>query len=264
VKFVDFDTLYKIEKHIGPQTKLIYFESPANPSLHIVDIARLAKLAKGFGLKTMIDNTFATPVNQRPITMGVDYVVHSCTKYLGGHSDLLAGAAVGPKKFVDECRERMLMYGPTLGPFQAFLLLRSLKTLHIRIEQQNENALKLAEFFRTHPCVEKVLYPGLSDHPHHEIAKKQMKGFGGIVTIVIKGGKKEAMKVVDNLEVCLNATSLGGVETLVSIPVISSHAWQTDEELKMAGVLPQMIRFSVGIEDIDDIIEDCDQALGKL
>jgi methionine-gamma-lyase len=263
-RFLMVEDLYALEKHISPRTKLLYFESPTNPNLQIIDIEEIARQARDFGLKTMIDNTFATPVNQQPISLGVDYVVHSGTKYLGGHSDLLSGAVMGPKDFIHECNERMHMYGPTLDPFASFLLLRSLKTLEVRILRQNENAMKLAEFFRNHPKVEKIHYPGLPDDSFHKIAKKQMKGFGGIVNIVIKGEKKEAMKVVDNLELCLNATSLGGVETLVSIPVISSHAWQTPDELALAKVLPQMIRFSVGLEDPEDIINDVDQALNKI
>lgn len=263
-RLLKVEELYMLDKYVSPRTKLLYFESPTNPNLQIVDIEKIAEQASDLGLKTMIDNTFATPVNQQPITMGVDYVVHSGTKYLGGHSDVLAGAAVGPKDFIHECNERMHMYGPTLDPFASFLLLRSLKTLEVRIHRQNENAMKLAEFLRNHPKVEKVHYPGLPDDPFHETAKKQMKGFGGMVSIVVKGGKKEAMNVVDNLELCLNATSLGGVETLVSIPVISSHAWQTPEELALASILPQMIRFSVGLEDPEDIINDVDQALNKI
>ena len=263
-KLVMVEDLNALEKHISPRTRLLYFESPTNPNLQIIDIKKVVEQARQLGLKTMIDNTFATPVNQQPVTLGVDYVVHSGTKYLGGHSDVLAGAAVGSEDFIRACSERMHMYGPTLDPFASFLLLRSLKTLEVRIQRQNENALKLAEFLRNHPKVAKVHYPGLPDDPFHNIARKQMKGFGGIVAIVIKGGKKEAMTVVDNLDLCLNATSLGGVETLVSIPVISSHAWQAPDELAQAEILPQMIRFSVGLEDPQDIIRDVDQALNRI
>ena len=263
-KLIAVEELYNLKKHVSPKTKLIYIESPTNPNLQVVDIARVVGQARELGLKTMIDNTFATPVNQQPIPMGIDYVVHSGTKYLGGHSDLLAGAAVGPKDFIHECNKRMHIYGPTLDPFASFLMLRSLKTLEVRIHRQNENAMKLAEFLKGHPKVLKVHYPGLPDDPFHTIAKKQMKGFGGMVTVVIKGSQRDAMKVVDNLEVCLNATSLGGVETLVSIPVITSHAWQTTEELKLARVVPEMIRCSVGLEDPEDIIADFDRALNKI
>jgi cystathionine beta-lyase/cystathionine gamma-synthase len=263
-KFLTLDEIYNLAKHVTNSTKLIYFETPTNPNLMIVDIARLVGQAKKHGLKTMIDNTFATPINQQPIPLGVDYVVHSATKYLGGHTDVLAGAVMGPQDFIQKCHERMHMYGPTLDPFAAFLLLRSLKTLEVRVQRQNETAMKLAEFFNNHEKVEKVHYPGLPDDPFHKIAKKQMKGFGGMINVVIKGGKKEAMKVVDNLEVCLNATSLGGCETLASIPVITSHSWQTPEELALAEIVPQMIRFSIDLENPDDLIADIDQALNKI
>ncbi|MFC2163738.1 trans-sulfuration enzyme family protein [Acidobacteriota bacterium] len=263
-RFIQLDELYNLEAHVTEKTKLLYLESPTNPNLQIVDIPRVVEQARRIGLKTMMDNTFATPINQQPISLGVDYVVHSATKYLGGHSDILAGVAAGPKDFIHECNERMHVYGPTLDPFATFLMLRSLKTLEVRIHRQNENAMKLARFFRDHPKVTRVCYPGLPDDPFHETAKKQMQGFGGIVTIEIEGGKREAMNLVDRLDMCLNATSLGGVETLVSIPVISSHAWQTEEELELAKITPQMIRFSVGLEDPDDILADCDQALNGI
>lgn len=265
VKFVaDVEGLYDLKSYLGPKSRLVYFETPTNPNLQVIDISRVVEQARRFGLMTMVDNTFATPVNQRPILLGVDAVVHSATKYLGGHSDVLAGVAAGTKAFINECHERVYQYGPVLSPFSSFLLLRSLKTLPLRIERQNANALALARFFKDHPRIERVHYPGLPDDPFHETARKQMQGFGGIVTVVIRGDKADAMGFVDRLEVCLNATSLGGVETLVSLPVIASHAWQTDEELTQAKILPQMVRFSVGIEDIDDLVSDCRQALENL
>jgi cystathionine beta-lyase/cystathionine gamma-synthase len=263
VKFVaGVEGLYDLKPYVGPRSRLVYFETPTNPNLQVVDIVRVVGQARKLGLMTMVDNTFATPVNQRPIPMGIDAVVHSATKYLGGHSDVLAGVIAGSRKFMGECHERVYQYGPTLSPFSSFLLLRSLKTLALRVERQNANALALARFFRGHPKIEQVLYPGLPDDPFHETAKKQMSGFGGIVTVVLRGDKKEAMDFVDRLEICLNATSLGGVETLVSLPVIASHAWQSDEELAQAKISPQMVRFSVGVEDIEDIIADCRRALG--
>ncbi len=265
VRFVeDIEGLYDLKPHVGPKTRLVYFETPTNPNLQIVDIARVVGEARKFGLMTMIDNTFATPVNQRPLTLGIDAVVHSATKYLGGHSDILAGVVAGSHEFVEQCHTFLYENGPVLSPFSSFLLLRSLKTLEIRVERQNQNAMALAMFFRRHPKIQEVHYPGLPDSPFHEIAKKQMLGFGGVVTIVLRGSKADAMRFVDNLELCLNAVSLGDVETLVSLPVISSHAWQTDEELAQAKVLPQMVRFSVGVEDIEDIIADCKQALDKI
>lgn len=265
VRFVDgIEGLYDLGPWVGPRTRLVYFETPTNPNLQIIDIARVVEQARRFGLMTMIDNTFATPVNQQPILLGVDAVVHSATKYLGGHSDLLAGAVAGTKAFIGECHEHVYQNGPVLSPLSSFLLLRSLKTLHLRIERQNANALALARFFQTQTKIERVHYPGLPDDPFHDVAKRQMRGFGGVVTVVVRGGKPDAMRFVDGLETCLNATSLGGVETLVSLPVIASHAWQTDEELAKAKILPQMVRFSVGIENIEDIIADCRQALESL
>ncbi|MFC1729423.1 trans-sulfuration enzyme family protein [candidate division KSB1 bacterium] len=264
VKFVDIDKLYNLKKHISDKTKLVYLESPTNPNLLIVDIRRITEQAKALNLKTMIDSTFASPVNQQPISLGVDYVVHSGTKYLGGHSDILAGVAVGPKDFIKKCHDRMHIYGPTLDPFAAFLMLRSLKTLEVRVHRQNKNAMKLAEYFNNHPKIEETHYPGLPDNPFHEIAKKQMTGFGGMINVAVKGGKDEARKVADNLTLALNATSLGGVETLVSIPVITSHVWLSPDELEKARVKPSMIRISVGLEHPDDIIADFDQALNTI
>jgi len=260
-RFVSLEDLSDLERHVTPETKLVYLESPTNPNLMVVDLARVADQAKGLGIRTMIDNTFATPINQQPIDLGIDIVVHSATKYLGGHSDLLAGVVAGSEDFLKRCHERMHMYGPTLDPFAAFLLLRSLMTLEVRVMRQNANAMALAEFLKAHSGVSRVHYPGLADDPFHETAKKQMRGFGGMVTMVIDGDFEDAKRMVNHLDLCLNATSLGGVETLVSIPVISSHAWQTPEELALARVTPEMIRFSVGLEAVEDIIADADQAL---
>lgn len=263
-RFAPIDDLYELRKIVSEKTKLIYFETPTNPNIQVVDIERVVQQAKSLGIKTILDNTFASPVNQQPLSMGVDVVIHSATKYIGGHSDVLAGVIVGKKDFVAQCRKRSQIYGPTLDPFNVFLLLRSLATLEIRVLRQNENALKLAEFLKNHPKINAVHYPGLPDNPYHELAKKQMNGFGGMIAIDVKGGKADAMKVVDNFEIMLNATSLGGVETLVSIPVITSHVWLSPEELKMANVTQSMVRVSVGLEDADDLIADFDQALKKL
>lgn len=263
-RFAPIDDLYELRKIVSEKTKLIYFETPTNPNIQVVDIERVVQQSQSLGIKTILDNTFASPVNQQPLSMSVDVVVHSATKYLGGHSDVLAGVIIGKKDFVSQCRKRSQIYGPTLDPFNVFLLLRSLATLEIRVLRQNENALKMAEFLKNHPKINRVHYPGLPDSPYHELAKKQMNGFGGMIAVDVKGGKAEAMKVVDNFEIMLNATSLGGVETLVSIPVITSHVWLSPEELKMANVTPSMVRVSVGLEDADDLIADFDQALNKL
>ncbi|MCP4726495.1 MAG: aminotransferase class I/II-fold pyridoxal phosphate-dependent enzyme [bacterium] len=263
-KFIEIEDLYDPEKYLTDKTKLIYFETPANPNLQVVDMEKIVRIAKANNLTTMIDNTFATPINQLPIDIGIDISVHSATKYIGGHSDVLAGVIAGSKEFIDECKKRMHLYGPVIDPFAVFLLTRSLKTLEVRVKRQNEIAAELAEFFKDHPKIEKVLYPGLPDDPGHETAKKQMSGFGGMVNIVVKGGKEGAMRVADNLDIAMNATSLGGVETLVSLPVITSHVWLSDEELKKANISKGMIRISAGLESPQDLKRDFDQALSKI
>ena len=264
VRFAPIEALYELKTIASEKTKLLYFETPTNPNLQILDIDRIAKQAHDLGITTIVDNTFASPINQQPIVHGIDIVVHSATKYLGGHSDVLAGVIVGTREFIEKCRSRSQIYGPTIDPFNVFLLLRSLMTLDVRVQRQNENALKLAEFLNVHSKVDAVYYPGLPDNPFYELAKKQMHGFGGMIAFEVYGGKAEAMKVVDNLEIMLNATSLGGVETLVSIPVITSHVWLSAGELKEAKVTPSMIRVSVGLEDPDDLMADFEQALNKL
>jgi methionine-gamma-lyase len=263
-RFVSIEDLYDLEKIVTSKTKLVYFETPTNPNVQIVDIERVVKQAAGLGIRTMIDNTFASPSNQNPISLGVDFVVHSATKYLGGHSDILAGAITGKKDFIKRCREHCKIYGPVIDPFNVFLLLRSLATLEIRVQRQNENAQKLAEFFASHSKINKVFYPGLKDDPYHDLAAKQMNGFGGIMAVEVNGGKKEAMNVIDNLEIALNAVSVGGVETLVSIPVLTSHSGLSDDELNKANVTPSMLRISAGLEDVNDLISDFDQALRKV
>ena len=270
VKYVEPHHLEQLEKLITPKTRLIYFETPTNPTLDIVDIQELvgqtARMKKKFRkpLMTMIDNTFATVVNQNPFNFGVDAVVESGTKYLGGHSDVLAGAVMGTAEFINKVKHSAKSYGGCADPFAAYLLFRSLKTFQLRVERQNENALKLAHALQNHKKVNRVIYPGLPSHPYHLLAKRQMRGFGGIVTIEVKGGVKAAMKVCDNLNVAINAMSLGSVETLVSIPVYSSHTNMTKRELARHGVTPGMVRISVGVEAIDDLVMDFEQALVKV
>ena len=211
----------------------------------------------------MIDNTFATILNQHPFALGCDMILESTTKYLGGHTDLMGGAVIGRKKDVKQVRDIAKHLGGCADPFAAFLLDRSLKTFPLRMERHNSNALKFAHALEKHPKVIRVLYPGLKSFPQHAIAAKQMSGFGGMVTIEVKGGVKGAVKVCDNLRVGVNAMSLGGVETLVCIPVYSSHINMKNEELAHHGVTPGMIRISVGIEGVDDLIADFRQALNK-
>ncbi len=264
VKFIDIEELYDIEKYVTPKTKLIYFETPANPNLQVVDIEKVVGQAKKYNLATIIDNTFATPINQNPLDMGIDIVVHSATKYIGGHSDVLAGVVAGSKEFITKCEFGIQIYGAAIDPFAVFLLTRSLKTLEIRVQKQNDSALELAKFLNAHPKVEKVFYPGLENDPWYETAKKQMKGFGGMINFVAKDGKDGAITVADNLDIAMNATSLGGVETLVSLPIITSHVWLNEEELKKANISKGMVRLSLGLEDIDDLKADFDHALNKI
>lgn len=272
VKYIDPRKPDSIVDLASPKTKLVYFETPTNPTLDVVDIKGLVTATQRAERKfvqkivSMIDNTFATCLNQNPFSFGVDVVVESGTKYLGGHSDVLAGIVAGSKEFIAGVHHQLKYYGGSPDPFMSYLLYRSVKTFELRVQRQNENAMSLAKYLEHHPKVNRVLYPGLRSHPQHRIAKKQMldaggRGFGGMVTIEVKGGVKTAVRVCDRLRVAVNAMSLGGVETLVSIPVYSSHIKMTDEELKSHGVTPGMIRISVGIEGIEDLKDDFKQAL---
>jgi methionine-gamma-lyase len=270
IKHVDPLSLEDLAYLITPKTKVVYFETPTNPTLALVDIEKLVKLTrkmeKEFRKKItiIIDNTFATILNQKPFDFGVDVIVESTTKYLGGHADLMGGVVVGSKKFIHNVKELAKHLGGCADPFAAFLLDRSLKTFELRVQRQNQNAMALAKALEKYPKVNRVIYPGLPSHPQHKLAKKQMSDFGGMVTVEVKGGVKGAVKVCDSLKVAINAMSLGGVETLVSIPVYSSHVKMSKEELAKHGVTPGMIRISVGVEGIQDLIEDFKQALGKL
>jgi cystathionine beta-lyase/cystathionine gamma-synthase len=263
VNFVDPLKLGEAEKLITKSTKILFGETPTNPNLKIVDLKKLLNIAQKHKLTSVIDNTFATPYNQNPIKMGADVVIHSATKYLGGHSDLVAGIIVGKKIFIKDAVETMKMLGGCLDPLGAFLLLRGLKTLAVRVERQNENGMKVARFLSDHPKVNKVYYPGLPSHPQHKLAKSQMKGFGGMVCFDV-GDLESATRVMDNIKLFLNATSLGGVESLASIPVLTSHYGFKPKDLTRAGVTPGMVRLSCGIEDETDLIQDLDQALNKL
>ena len=270
VHYIDPNDLSSIDKRITKKTRLVYFETPTNPTLDIVDIGRIVSHVKKAERKyhtrilTMIDNTFASCLNQKPFDAGVDIVMESATKYLGGHTDILAGVVVGTQAIIDKIKITAKYLGGCADPFMAYLLYRSLKTFELRIQRQNENALRLAQRLERHPKILRVIYPGLESHPHHSLARKQMTGFGGMVTIEVRGGVKAAVKVCDALNVAVNAMSLGGVETLVSIPVYSSHVNMSDKELRQHGVTPGMIRISVGVEGIDDLVSDFEQALKKI
>ncbi len=262
VHFVDEDRLYALN-HEFSKVKVVYFETPINPTTDCISISKTVKAARKAGAITIMDNTFASPINQNPIDLGVDIVVHSATKYIGGHSDIMAGAAAASTKLARVIRETMKAFGGCINPIDAYMLDRSLKTLKVRVEQQNRIAQRLAEFFMRQRKVLQVFYPGLPSSKSYKVAKRQMTGFGGMLCIEL-ADLESAKKFCDSLEIALNATSLGGVETLVSIPVLTSHIKMSSEELKAAKVTEGMVRISVGIEDIDDLILDFKNALAQI
>lgn len=247
---------------IRPNTKMFWVESPSNPLVKITDIAEVSAIGKRAGIATVVDNTFATPYNQRPLELGADLVIHSATKYLGGHSDLSAGVIVGKKDLVEKARHGAAkFYGGNIAPQVAWLVLRGIKTLALRMERHNSNASALAHMLLEHPRVTAVHYPGIDSHRNHEIAKRQMRGFGGMLGVDV-GTAEAAKSVVNNLKVCTFATSLGGVETLVQPVALMTHATLSPEDRAKAGVSEGLLRISVGIEYVDDICRDIYDALG--
>ena len=250
-----------IEKLVNPRTRVLYVESPTNPTVRLVDVERAAQFAKKHKLISIIDNTFATPMLQQPIKLGYDMVVHSATKALAGHSDVIAGAAVGNKKWMDRVQHMVIYLGGSMDPEAAFLLNRGIKTLGLRVKKQCENAMAVAQFLEKHPKVARVFYPGLPSHPDHELAKRQMRGFGSMLAFDLKGGLPAARSVCDRVQLFLLAASLGGVESLVVLPAYTSHYDMSKEELARGGVTPGMVRVSIGIEDAEDLIADLQQAL---
>lgn len=263
-RFITLDQVERLPQIASKRTRVFWFETPANPINRIVDLDQAAAAARKAGVMSIVDNTFATPILQQPIAHGVDAVMHSATKYLGGHSDLTAGAVAGSKEFLERVRHISVAVGATLDPAAAYLLSRGIRTLDVRVRATCVNAMKLARALTGHPRVARVYYPGLADDPGHELAKRQMSGFGGIVAIDLVGGESEAERLFDAFRLIRTAPSLGGVETLVSYPVYSSHAGFSDEQLRNAGVSAATIRFAVGIEAADDIIADVTQALDKV
>jgi len=256
----DYDAM---EDAIRPTTRVVLSESPTNPYNRILDLERFTDIGRRHRVKTLIDATFATPYNQRPLEWGVDVVLHSATKYLGGHNDLLAGAVLGSQPLVEGVRKLQGVTGGVLDPFAAFLLVRGLKTLALRIERQNANAQAIAEFLAAHPRVTAVHYPGLPTHAEHEIAKRQMRGFGGVVSFEVAGDLDAASRVVDACRIPYIAASLGGVESLIEQPAIMSFYELTTEERLEIGIKDNLIRYAVGIEDADDLIADLGQALDR-
>jgi len=261
--FIDLNNTAQLEKLINPRTRLIWIETPTNPMLNIIDIRKVTKVAEKFGILTCVDNTFASPYLQRPLDLGADLVLHSCTKYLGGHSDVVLGAIITKKKELDDqLRFLQNACGAVPGPMDCFLVLRGIKTLPVRMKRACRNAATLADFLTTHPAVKKVYYPGFKTHPGHELAATQMRSFGAMVSFTLKKDTlTEAKKVLRSFEVFSLAESLGGVESLVGHPATMTHASIPKEERLKVGLTDSLIRLSVGIEDIDDLIADLTQAL---
>lgn len=258
VPFGDYDAL---EKAIRPETRFIFSESPTNPYLNIFDLERLRDLARRYNLLTLIDSTFSTPYNQCPFEYGVDIVLHSATKYLAGHNDILAGAVLGRKELIEEIRALHKAIGGVIDPHCSYLLLRGLKTFALRMERQNQSGMEVARFLENHPGVKRVYYPGLESHPQHETAKAQMTGFGSVISFDIKGDLEDAKRFLDKLKLCYIAPSLGGVETLITHPALVSYYSITREERYALGITDSLLRLAVGIENPADIIADLNQAL---
>ena len=261
--FLDLSKPEIITEYINEKTKLVWIETPTNPTMQIIDIEAIANITKSKGLLLAVDNTFASPYLQNPIDLGADIVMHSVTKYIGGHSDVVMGALM----LNDEVLYKKLWFiynacGATPGPMDSFLVLRGIKTLHLRMKAHCENGRVVAEFLKTHPKVDKIYWPGFNDHPYHDIAKKQMKDFGGMISITLKGADlKETFRIASSFKVFSLAESLGGVESLINHPVTMTHASIPKEEREKAGVVDNLLRLSVGVEDIDDLIDDLKQAL---
>ncbi|MEM7380299.1 MAG: cystathionine gamma-synthase [Bacteroidota bacterium] len=261
--FVGMENVERIEEKINEKTKLIWVETPTNPMMNVVDLKAIAALAKTKGLLLAVDNTFATPYLQQPLDMGADIVMHSATKYLGGHSDVVAGAlVVKDKELADQLYFLQNASGAVCGPMDSFLVLRGIKTLHVRMQRHCENGEAVARFLAAHPEIEKVYWPGFEDHPNHEIAQSQMRAYGGMISFIPKGGSyKKAVEIVENLKVFTLAESLGGVESLAGHPASMTHASIPKEEREKSGVVDSLIRLSVGIEDEADLIADLEEAL---
>ena len=261
VDLVSTDDHDAIEAAIAQGCKVVYLESPTNPTLKVLDLQRLAAAGRAVDATVVVDNTFATPINQRPLELGADLVLHSATKFLGGHADALGGVVCGDHELIERIYHYREINGATLGPFAAYLLQRSVKTLHLRIERQNHNALAVAQHLEVHPAVDQVFYPGLESHPHHAIAARQMKGFGGVLAFSIHGGLGAVKVVLPRLQLAHLAANLGAVETVAGPPATTSHVEMTAAERASMGIPESLVRYSVGIEDVEDLIADLDQAL---
>ena len=267
VTFVDTSNLDEVKNAIKENTRVVYLETPANPNLKIVDLEALSKLAHtNPNTLVIVDNTFATPYMQKPLKLGADIVVHSVTKYINGHGDVIAGLVITNKELADQIRFVGLkdMTGAVLGPQDAYYIIRGMKTFEIRMERHCKNAKKVVEFLNKHPKIERVYYPGLETHPGHEIAKKQMKDFGAMISFELKGGFEAGKTLLNSLKLCSLAVSLGDTETLIQHPASMTHSPYTKEEREAAGITDGLVRLSVGLENVEDIIEDLEQGLEKI
>ena len=254
----------QIESEIIKGCKLLYLETPTNPTIKIVDIERLAAAAHKAGAIVVVDNTFATPINQNPLALGADLVIHSASKFLGGHADALGGVLCGTKELVRRVYQFRAINGAVLSPGDAYRLLRGMKTLGIRIERQNASAMKIAQYLANHPAVDRVFYPGLPDHEHHDIAQRQMRGYGGMLSFMVRGGFEAVKTFLPHMKLAHRAANLGAVETIVGPPATTSHVECTAEERERMGIPEGLVRYSTGIEDVEDLIADLDQALARI
>ncbi len=259
---IDTSDLQAVDRAIQSNTKVVYLESPANPTMKMCDIAAIAEIARSRGVKVVVDNTFMTPYFQQPLALGADVVVHSATKYIGGHGDVIAGLAVGQKEFIDEVKMTTLKdIGGTISPFNAWLLLRGLKTLPVRMERHDSNGRAVAEFLEQHPAVDRVYYPGLESCEQHQLAVQQMSGFGGILAFELKKGYEAGVRMMNKVELCHLAVSLGDVDTLIQHPASMTHSVVPEDERERAFITPGLVRLAVGLEDVEDIIADLEQAM---
>ena len=264
ISYVDMSNIENIEKEISDNTKMLFIETPTNPLLKVSDLQKISELAKNRKIITVCDNTFASPFNQKPLNFGIDIVIHSATKYLGGHSDLIAGAMVIGKDDLNLIARMENIHnslGPISGAFDSYLLLRSLKTLVVRMQRHNENAMKLAQYFEGHNKISRVIYPGLASHPQHSLAKSQMEGFSGIVSLELNGNLSTAKELLEKTSIFTLAESLGGVESLIEHPGLMTHASLPKERREKLGISDTLIRLSVGLENIDDLIDDIESSL---
>lgn len=263
--FVDATDVKNIEAAMRPNTKIVYVESPANPTMSLVDLAVAAQVAHEYGAKILVDNTFMTPYWQRPLELGCDVVIHSATKYIGGHGTVIAGVTVGSKEFIDEVKVTTLKdIGASMSPFDAWLLLLGLKTLGVRMEKHESNAMVIAKWLEENPKVERVYYPGLESHPQHELAKKQASGFGAMIAFELKGGMEAGITLMNSVEMIHLAVSLGNVDSLIQHPASMTHSPYSREERLAAGITDGLVRLSVGIEEPEDILADLEHAFSKI